>query len=282
MAATGAVMGVGKKVALSALGMCSGVGGAVAWKLDQSVKADLTLHPPSLAWSHAGPIDALDHTSIRRGYQVYKQVCAACHSLRYLAYRNLVGVSHTEAEAKAEAEESQALDGPDESGEMFMRPGKLSDYFPKPFANDAAAAAANNGAIPPDLSYIVLARHGGEDYIYHLLNGYCDPPAGIELREGQNFNPYFPGGAIGMGAPLYNEIIEYDDGTPATQSQLAKDVVTFLTWTASPEHDMRKKMAIKALGIMSIMLGLSYYMKRHKWSVIKSRKILYTPKVAAN
>jgi ubiquinol-cytochrome c reductase cytochrome c1 subunit len=104
----------------------------------------------------------------------------------------------------------------------------------KPFANDAAAAAANNGAIPPDLSYIVLARHGGEDYIYHLLNGYCDPPAGIELREGQNFNPYFPGGAIGMGAPLYSEIIEYDDGTPATQSQLAKDVCTFLTWTASP------------------------------------------------
>merc|ERR1711862_455108 len=121
-----------------------------------------------------------------RGYQVYKQVCAACHSLRYMAYRNLVGVSHTEAEAKAEAEEIQTLDGPDEAGEMFMRPGKLSDYFPKPFANDAAAAAANNGAIPPDLSYIVLARHGGEDYIYHLLNGYCDPPAGIELREGQN------------------------------------------------------------------------------------------------
>jgi len=236
MATTGVAMGAGKKAALAALGMFSGVGGAVAYKLDQSVRADLTLHPPHLAWSHSGPMDSLDHSSIRRGYQVYKQVCAACHSLRYLAYRNLVGVSHTEAEAKAEAEESQSLDGPDESGEMFMRPGKLSDYFPKPFPNDAAAAAANNGAIPPDLSYIVLARHGGEDYIYHLLNGYCDPPAGIELREGQNFNPYFPGGAIGMGAPIYNEIIEYDDGTPATQSQLAKDVCTFLTWTASPEH----------------------------------------------
>merc|ERR1711976_992816 len=126
---------------------------------------------------HSGLIDSLDHASVRRGYQVYKQVCAACHSLRYMAYRNLVGVSHTEAEAKAEAEEVQVQDGPDETGEMFMRPGKLSDYFPKPFANDAAAAAANNGAIPPDLSYIVLARHGNEDYIYHLLNGYCDPPA---------------------------------------------------------------------------------------------------------
>lgn len=275
-------MGIGKKAALTALGMFSGVGGAVAYKLDQDVKADLTLHAPSLQWSHGGMFDSLDHSSIRRGYQVYKQVCAACHSMRYLAYRNLVGVSHTEIEAKAEAEESQAMDGPDESGEMFMRPGKLSDYFPRPFANDAAAAAANNGAIPPDLSFITLARHGGEDYIYHLLNGYCDPPAGIELREGQNFNPYFPGGAIGMGAPLYNEIIEYDDGTPATQSQLSKDVCTFLTWAASPEHDMRKRMAIKCLSMLTILAGLSYYVKRHKWTAIKSRKMVYTSKVAAN
>jgi len=279
MAAAGAAAGAGKKLALGALGAFSGVGAAVAYKLDQSVKADLTLHPPHLHWSHSGLLDSLDHSSIRRGFQVYKQVCAACHSLRYMAYRNLVGVSHTELEAKTEAEESQVQDGPDESGEMFMRPGKLSDYFPKPFANDAAAAAANNGAIPPDLSYIVLARHGNEDYIYHLLNGYCDPPAGIDLRDGQHFNPYYPGGAIGMGAPLYNEIIEYDDGTPATLSQLAKDVCTFLTWTASPEHDMRKKMSIKGLGMLTILAGLTYYVKRHKWSMIKSRKLFYTPKV---
>jgi ubiquinol-cytochrome c reductase cytochrome c1 subunit len=282
MAAAGVAMGAGKKAALAALGAFSGVGAAVAYKLDQSVKADLTLHPPHLHWSHSGLIDSLDHASIRRGYQVYKQVCAACHSMRYMAFRNLVGVSHTELEAKAEAEEVQVQDGPDEAGEMFMRPGKLSDYFPKPFANDAAAAAANNGAIPPDLSYIVLARHGNEDYIYHLLNGYCDPPAGIDLREGQNFNPYFPGGAIGMAAPLYNEIIEYDDGTPATLSQLSKDVCTFLTWTASPEHDMRKKMAIKGLSMLGILMGITYYIKRHKWSVIKSRKILYTPKIASS
>jgi ubiquinol-cytochrome c reductase cytochrome c1 subunit len=278
MAAAGAAAGVGKKLALGAMGAFSGVGAAVAYKLDQSVKAGLTLHPPHLHWSHSGLLDSLDHTSIRRGYQVYKQVCAACHSLRYMAYRNLVGVSHTELEAKTEAEEVQVQDGPDESGEMFMRPGKLSDYFPKPFANDAAAAAANNGAIPPDLSYIVLARHGNEDYIYHLLNGYCDPPAGIDLREGQNFNPYFPGLAIGMGAPLYNEIIEHDDGTTATQSQLAKDVCTFLVWAASPEHDMRKRMAIKAMMMFSFLMGTSYYLKRHKWSMIKSRKIVFTPR----
>jgi len=247
-------MGMGKKAALAAVGLFSGVGGAIAFKLDQEVKAELSLHPPKLPWSHSGNFDSLDHASIRRGFQVYKQVCAACHSMRFLAYRNLVGVTHTEEEAKAQAEEIQTLDGPDESGEMFMRPGKLADYFPKPFANDAAASAANNGAIPPDLSFITLARHGGENYIYHLLNGYCDPPAGIELRDGQYFNPYFLGGAIGMGPPLYNEIIEYDDGTPATQSQLTKDVCTFLVWAASPEH---------------------------KWSVLKSRKILFTPKVTA-
>merc|ERR1712095_93988 len=258
-----------------------GTGGAagLAYALDESVKADLHLHPPSLKWSHSGYIDSLDHASIRRGYQVYKQVCSACHSMKFLAYRNLVGIAYTEEEAKAEAAEVQVMDGPDESGAMFERPGKLSDYFPKPYANDAAAAAANNGAIPPDLSYIVLARHGGENYIYHLLTSYCEAPAGIELREGQNFNPYYPGGAIGMAAPLYNEIIEYDDGTPATQSQLAKDVCTFLVWAASPEHDMRKKMAIKGLGMLAILAVLCYYVKRHKWSMIKSRKLVYTPKV---
>jgi len=276
------VMSAGKKAALASLGVFTGVGGAIAYQLDQEVKADMILHPPHLKWSHSGWFDSLDHASIRRGYQVYKQVCAACHSMRFLAYRNLVGVSHTEAEAKEQAEESQVQDGPNDVGDMFMRPGKLSDYFPKPFDNDAAAAAANNGAIPPDLSFITLARHGGEDYIYHLLNGYCDPPAGIELREGQYFNPYYPGGAIGMAPPIYNEIVEFDDGTPATQSQVAKDVCTFLTWAASPEHDMRKKIAVKCMLMYSLLLAGSYYLKRHKWSVIKSRKIVYTPRVASS
>jgi len=271
-------LGVGKKVALAAMGSLFGGGSALALALDDSVKADLTLHAPSLPWSHNGHLDSLDHASIRRGYQVYKQVCSACHSLRFIAYRNLVGVSHTEAEAKAEASEVMVTDGPNENGDMFQRPGKLADYLPRPYANDNAASAANNGAIPPDLSYIALARHGGENYVYHLLTSYCDPPAGIELREGQNFNPYFPGGAIGMAAPIYNEIIEYDDGTPATQSQLAKDVCTFLTWTASPEHDLRKKMSIKVLMLLSITTGILFYIKRHRWTVLKSRKIVYNPR----
>jgi ubiquinol-cytochrome c reductase cytochrome c1 subunit len=273
-----AAIGFGKKVALAALGISTGAGAGLVYALDESVKADISLHATKLPWNHRGTFDALDHASVRRGYEVYKQVCAACHSLRFIAFRNLIGVTHTEAEAKALAAEYMITDGPNEQGEMFQRPGKLSDYFPKPYPNDEAAAAANNGAIPPDLSYIALARHGGEDYIFHLLNGYCEAPAGIDLREGQHFNPYMQGGAISMAPPIYNEIIEYEDGTPATQSQVAKDVATFLVWSASPEHDVRKKLFIKGGLILAMLFGLTFYIKRHKWSLLKSRKIVYTPK----
>ena len=134
------------------------------------------------------------------------------------------------------------MDGPGEDGKMFMRPGKLSDAVPSPYPNEETARNANNGAYPPDLSYIVLARHGNEDYVFSLLTGYQDPPAGFVLGEGQNFNPVFPGGALSMGQLLYNEAMEYSDGTPATASQLAKDVTTFLSWCAQPEHDVRKKL----------------------------------------
>uniref|UniRef100_A0A8D2PB14 Cytochrome c n=1 Tax=Zosterops lateralis melanops TaxID=1220523 RepID=A0A8D2PB14_ZOSLA len=182
---------------------------------------------------------------VRRGFQVYRQVCSACHSMEFVAFRSLIGVTHTEAEAKALAEEVEVQDGPDENGEMFMRPGKVSDYFPKPYPNAEAARAANNGALPPDLSYIVNARHGGEDYVFSLLTGYCDPPAGVSLREGLHYNPYFPGQAIGMAPPIYDEVLEYEDGTPATMSQIAKDVCTFLRWAAEPEHDHRKRMGLK-------------------------------------
>lgn len=273
-----AAIAFGKKVALAALGIATGGGAGLAYALDESVKADLSLHPAKLPWNHKGTIDAIDHSSMRRGYEVYKQVCSACHSMRFIAFRNLVGVTHTEAEAKALAAEAMITDGPNEVGEMYQRPGKLSDYFPSPYPNDEAAAAANNGAIPPDLSYIALARHGQEDYIFHLLNGYCEAPAGIDLREGQHFNPYMQGGAISMAPPLYNEAIEYEDGTPATQSQLAKDVATFLVWAASPEQDVRKKIFIKAGILLGMLTALSMYLKRHKWSLIKSRKIVYTPK----
>ncbi|XP_060632017.2 cytochrome c1, heme protein, mitochondrial [Anolis sagrei] len=268
----------GKKVVLKVLGVLTAGGAGLAVALHSAVSAgELELHPPSFPWSHGGPLSALDHSSVRRGYQVYRQVCSACHSMEYLAFRNLVGVSHTESEAKALAEEVEVQDGPDENGEMFMRPGKLSDYFPKPYPNPEAARAANNGALPPDLSYIVNARHGGEDYVFSLLTGYCDPPGGISLREGLYYNPYFPGEAIGMAPPIYNEILEFEDGTPATMSQIAKDVCTFLRWAAEPEHDHRKRMGLKVLLIGGLLVPLTYYLKRHKWSVLKSRKIAYRP-----
>lgn len=252
----------GKKALLGSLGVIAGGAGALIIALDKSVRAsELILHPPKNPWSHNGWFNGLDHASVRRGYEVYKQVCAACHSLRYVAYRDLVGVTHTEEEAKAEAEEQLVTDGPDEAGNMFQRPGKLSDYFPSPYPNEEAARAANNGAFPPDLSYIVPARHGGEDYIFALLTGYYDAPAGVVLREGQYYNPYFPGGAISMAQALYNEVIEYADGTPATASQLAKDIGTFLKWTAEPELEDRKIMTIRAIGIFSILIVLSYYAK---------------------
>ncbi|KAF9462956.1 cytochrome C1 family-domain-containing protein [Collybia nuda] len=241
--------------------------------------SDEGLHAAAYPWSHGGVLDTFDHASIRRGYQVYREVCAACHSLDRIAWRNLVGVSHTADEARAMAEEVEYTDGPNSEGEMFQRPGKLADYMPAPYPNEEAARAGNAGALPPDLSLIVKARHGGADYLFSLLTGYIDPPAGVEIREGMNYNPYFPGGAISMARLLFDGLVEYDDGTPATTSQMAKDVATFLSWAAEPEHDERKKYGIKAVIIFSALTLISLYVKRFKWSPIKNRKIQYNPPV---
>ncbi|XP_072855575.1 cytochrome c1, heme protein, mitochondrial [Pogona vitticeps] len=269
----------GKKAALTALGALAAGGAGLALALHTAVGAfELELHPPQYPWEHGGLLKAFDHSSIRRGYEVYKQVCSACHSLQYVAFRHLIGVTHTEEEAKALAAEIQVEDGPDDEGNMFTRPGLISDYFPKPYPNPEAAKAANNGALPPDLSYIIRARHGGEDYVFSLLTGYCDPPAGVNLRGELHFNPYFPGQAIGMAAPLYNEILEFEDGTPATLSQMAKDVCTFLCWVSMPEHDTRKRMAVKALLLGGILFPLFFLFNRHKWTVLKSRQLTYQPR----
>lgn len=234
----------GRRLALlTSIGL--GTGGTL-YALSRPLEAsELIAHPVKMDWPHNGLLNSFDHASIRRGWEVYKQVCAACHSLQYVHYRHMVDVFLTEDEAKAEAAEVMVEDGPDDRGKMFMRPGKLSDHVPSPYPNEEAARAANNGAYPPDLSLITVAREGGEDYVFSLLTGYTDPPAGFQLEDGQHFNPYFPDGAIGMAQALYDELIEYSDGTPATASQLAKDVSTFLSWCASPEHDERKLTALK-------------------------------------
>jgi cytochrome c1 len=206
------------------------------------------------------------HYSLRRGFQVYREVCASCHSISRVPYRTLVGTIMTVDEAKALAEENEYDTEPNDQGEIEQRPGKLSDYMPAPYKNDEAARAANNGALPPDLSLMVKARHGGCDYIFSLLTGYPEePPAGAVVQEGLNFNPYFPGTGIAMARVLYDDLVEYEDGTPASTSQMAKDVVEFLNWTAEPEMDDRKKMGWKVLAVSSVLFALSVWVKRYVW-----------------
>lgn len=158
-----------------------------------SGEAEHGMHPPQFPWSHEGPFSSYDHASIRRGHQVYQQVCAACHSLERIHFRELVGVCYTEDEAKALAADAEIEDGPNEEGEPFTRPGKLADAFPSPYKNEEAARFTNGGAYPPDLSVMTKARHDGQNYLFSLLLGYRDPPAGVEVREGLYYNPYFPG-----------------------------------------------------------------------------------------
>lgn len=200
-----------------------------------------------------------------------------------MPYRTLVGTIMTVDEAKALAEENEYDTEPNDQGEIEKRPGKLSDYMPPPYKNDEAARAANNGALPPDLSLITKARHGGCDYIFSLLTGYPDePPAGAQVGAGLNFNPYFPGTGIAMARVLYDDLVEYEDGTPATTSQMAKDVTEFLNWAAEPEMDDRKRTGLKVLVVTSVLFALTVYVKRYKWAWLKSRKIAYDPPKAEN
>jgi len=249
--------------------------GASVLATSSVVFADDAPHPQHYPWSHYGAFSAFDVASIRRGFEVYRQVCSTCHSLEFKSYRELIGASHTEEQAKALARSIEVTDGPNEQGEMYQRPGKLFDKLPKPYPNAEYAAFINGGAVPPDLTLMILARHGGEDYVFSLLNGYCDPPEGFELRSGLNYNTYFPGNAIAMAPPLSDGQVEYEDGTPATVSQMSKDVVTFLSWCAQPEHDERKKSGIKLGLAVFVLAGLMGYNKRLKWSIIKTKRVSY-------
>lgn len=239
---------------------------------------ELELHPPHYAWSHNGLLSSLDHQSIRRGYQVYKEVCSACHSMQFIRFRELVGVSHTEEEARTLAEEYEYPGDNDEEGNPTTRPGKLSDVFPEPYPNDEAAKFANNGALPPELSLVVLGREGTDDYLFSILTGYFDPPEGVEIREGTAYNPYFPGGVLGMPQQLFLDSVEYEDGIPATVSQMAKDVTTFLHWASEPYHDERKRIGLKIVTLLSVLALVAWYWKRRVWSVLKTRKIAYYSK----
>lgn len=253
----------------------AGVSGILSFATIASAdEAEHGLACASYPWPHKGILSSYDHGSIRRGHQVYQQVCASCHSMSLISFRDLVGVAYTEEETKAMAAEIEVVDGPNDEGEMFTRPGKLSDRFPQPYANEQAARFANGGAYPPDLSLITKARHDGQNYVFALLTGYHDPPAGVSIREGLHYNPYFPGGAIAMPKMLIDGAVEYEDGTPATEAQMGKDVVSFLSWAAEPEMEERKLMGFKWIFLLSLALLQAGYYRRMRWSVLKSRKLI--------
>ncbi len=223
--------------------------------------------PEARDWSFHGPFGTYDRGALQRGFHIYREVCAGCHSMSLVAYRNLAGIGLNEDQIKAVAAEYEVIDGPNEEGEMFARPAKPSDRFAPPFANANAARAANNGALPPDLSLMSKARKGGSDYVYALLTGYKEePPEGIKLMEGMNYNTYFPGNQIAMAPPLADDAVEYTDGTKATAAQLAEDVTTFLAWAAEPELEERKRMGIKVLLFLIVLTAMLYAVKRQVWS----------------
>lgn len=222
--------------------------------------------PESIDWSHNGPFGTFDRAATQRGLLVYKEVCAGCHSLKYVAFRTLADIGLSEEEVKAFAAESDVTDGPDEDGEMFTRPAKPSDKFPSPFANENAARAANGGAAPPDLSLMTKARNGASNYLYSLLTGYADAPDGVELAEGMSYNPYFTGHQIAMPPPLSDDAVEYADGTKATVDQMAYDVVSFLAWTAEPEMEDRKRLGVKVVLFLVLFSILMYAVKRKVWA----------------
>ncbi|XP_002979392.2 cytochrome c1-2, heme protein, mitochondrial [Selaginella moellendorffii] len=238
-------------------------------------EADHGLPPPSYKWPYNGFFEAQDHASIRRGHQVYAQVCAACHSMQYISYRHLIGVAYTEEEVKAMSAEIEVTDGPNDEGEMFTRPGRPNDFLPAPYPNEQAARAANGGAYPPDLSLMTKARFSGDDYVFSLLTGYREPPAGVKIRDGLHYNPYFPGGAIAMPQILMDGAVEYEDGTPATASQMAKDVVCFLAWAAEPEMDERKLSGSKWLFAIVLMFFGITYTKRWRFAPMKARRLVF-------
>ena len=225
-------------------------------------------------WSFKGYFGKFDRASLQRGYQVYTEVCASCHSMKYLSYRNLAeqgGPEFSEEQAKAIAASFEVIDGPNDDGEMFERTAKLSDKFVSPYKNDKEAMASNGGAYPPDMSVLVKARTGGADYIYSLLLGYEDPPSEIILDDGVYYNNYMYGKMIKMPNPLSNGLIEYNDGTEASEKQMAKDVTTFLAWAAEPHLESRHKIGFKAIIYLIILSILVYLSMNRLWSRIEPK-----------
>jgi cytochrome c1 len=243
--------------------------------------------PPRLKWSFSGPFGKFDRAQLQRGFKVYREVCQTCHGLNLLAFRNLAepgGPGFTVPQAAAIAAEYKIQDGPNDQGEMFERPGRPADRFPKPFANDALARLVNNGVLPPDFSVIAKARtyergfpwfvidvftlyqEQGVDYLAALLKGYEAPPSGFSLPQGTSYNKYFPGHAIAMPKPMEDGRVDYTDGSPATVDQYAKDLTAFLAWAAEPHMEARKRIGFQVMIFLIVFAGLLYFAKKKVWS----------------
>ena len=220
---------------------------------------------PDHDWSFEGITGTFDRASVQRGYKVYKEVCASCHSMKLLYYRDLIDIGFSEDQIKVIASEYTVLDGPNDEGDMFERPAKPSDKFVDPYRNDNEARLSNNGSYPPDLSVITKSRKNGADYIYNLLIGYSDQPDDFEVGEGMYYNKWMPGNQIAMPIPLYEGSVDYDDGTDPNVNQLAHDVTTFLVWAAEPELEDRKKLGIKVILFFVIFGTVIFLLKRNLW-----------------
>jgi len=225
---------------------------------------------PSMNWGFSGPFGTYNRAAAQRGFQVYNEVCSACHSLKYMAFRNLAGIGLSPEQIKAIAASKTVPGAVDADGNPTTRPGMPSDTFPSPFANDNAARAANNGAVPPDQSSLANAREGGADYIYALVGlGYVDAPAGFKVPDGSYYNTYFPGHKIHMPPPLSDGAVTYADGTKATVPQMAKDVATFLEYASNPELEQRKHLGIRVVGFLALMTWVTYKVKKHIWADVE-------------
>jgi ubiquinol-cytochrome c reductase cytochrome b/c1 subunit len=243
--------------------------------------------PPRQSWSFAGPFGKFDTAQLQRGYQVYREVCSTCHSMHFMSFRNLSqpgGPSFSESQVKALAATFKVQDGPNDSGDMFDRPGRASDPFPSPFPNEQAARAANGGALPPDMSVLAKAREiegpwyafltqpfseyqeQGVDYIHGILNGYKDAPKDFPLPTGKYYNIYFPGHAISMPKPLSDGQVDYTDGSPKTVEQYSHDVAAFLAWVAEPKLDQRKSTGLTVIVFLIVFAAMLYAIKRRIWA----------------
>lgn len=284
-----------KKLVLSlasiALSFGLSVAGA-AWAQEEDAHSETPhypIHKPkNVDWSFEGPFGTYDKGQLQRGLKVYAEVCSACHSLDLVAFRTLEDLGYTEEQVRSFAAQYDVEDGPDDTGEMFMRTATPSDTFPAPFANDKAAAASNGGAVPPDFSLLAQARavergfpqfvfdiftqyaSGGPDYIYSLLTGYEEAPEGVEIPTGTYYNPYYIAGpSLAMAPPLSDGIVTYDDGAPETVEQYSRDVAAFMMWAAEPHLEERKALGLKVMVFLIVFAGLLYLVKRTVWERIE-------------